>query len=227
MALWAPGSRCAGAFGVPSLAAAPCRDWDLGPGPRWGGAGRLRTCAGGLERGPLDPPPPSRHLPLPPSPGPFVYVLPGCHARLCFPRRAPRPERRVHTPFWQRVELGAGWAGPQPQSSGPRSSLPLPETSRSLGASFQPACCCGESCTLWQSSEGRKLEERVGKVQFFQVSWKLVLEVCSYRNERSDCYRRRKGKPKNLWLLLTRLKQDRMKGSTALELTIESSRYNC
>lgn len=64
-------------------------------------------------------------------------------------------------------------------------------------------------------------------MQFFQVSWKIVLEVCSYRNERSDCYRRRKVKPKSLWLLLTRLKQDRMKGSTALELTIESSRYNC
>lgn len=68
MALWAPGSRCAGAFGIPTRAAEPRGDWDLGPGGE-----RLGSCGPELEVGGRSS---SAHHPHP-STCPFPLLLAG------------------------------------------------------------------------------------------------------------------------------------------------------
>lgn len=120
-----------------------------GSGPRSGGAGQLQTCAGGFERGPVSPTPLSHGCPFPLVRG---CLFTSCSAATRYsapPDPASRPELRVHTPSWRRVELGAGWIGPLPPSSGPKSSPLLPAASRPLGAPFQLGCSCGESRTFW------------------------------------------------------------------------------
>lgn len=225
MALWAAGSRCVGAFGVCGRAAAPRRYWDLGPG----GEG-LGSCGPAVEgwREVLSPHHP--HSGTCPFPLPLAGLFTSCPAatRGCAFPTEPRGLSVGSTLLsgsewsWERAGLDLS---PSPRGPEVLPSSPRPVALWVLHSSLLAAA--GRAARFMQPSEGRWLEERVGKVPFFQVSWKLILEVCSYLNERSYCYRRRKVKPKRLWLLLTRVKQDRIKGSTALEMTVEPSRYNC
>lgn len=112
------------------------------------GRGRAALCWS-VRASSFLPNPPTPWLPLPLRPGGFVYALLVSRSRVCPTGPSIAAELRVHTPSWRRVELGAGWIGPQPPSSGRSSSPLLPVPSRPLGAPFQFGCCRGESGTFW------------------------------------------------------------------------------